>query len=240
MSTTAIVPPPNSSSLLRHVPKLTAQARALLTAVNLHFAGVAALGVLNLYLAIHLLFLVEALHSNNADAIAQQQTMRRAAEISALPLRGLDVKLVNSTADAEQFYTHRLPSSYSQVLSELGALTKQQNVHLNGVQYAQSPALSGPGQLIEVRMDASLAGDYRPLVQLINSLERDHMFFDISSITFTGANNGQVNLRMRINTYLRQPRPDEPLADTPQDGAAPKTSLPKPVTPRTPKTGGAR
>ncbi len=256
MSTAAIVPPPNSSSLLRHVPRLTAQARSLLTAVNLHFAGVAALGVLNLYLAIHLLFLVQALHSNNADAIAQQQTLRQAAEIAAKPLRGLDVKLVNSTADADQFYGRRLPYAYSQVLTELGALTKAQNVRLSRVQYAQSPALSGAGELIEVRMDASLAGDYRPLVQLINSLERDRMFFVINSLTFTGANGGQVNLRMRVTTYLRQPKPGEPLADVPQteaDGttpksvpaksAAPKAAMRQVQTPfpaRPAKTGGAR
>ena len=46
MSSAVVVPPPNSSSVMRHVPRLTSQARNLLTAVNLHFAGVAALGVL--------------------------------------------------------------------------------------------------------------------------------------------------------------------------------------------------
>jgi type IV pilus assembly protein PilO len=238
MSATVVVPPPNSTSMLRRVPRLTTQARALLTAVNLHFAGVAALGVLNLYLAIHLLFLVQALHSNNADAIAQQQNLRRGAEIAALPLRGLDVKLVNSTADADQFYAHRLPYAYSQVLAELGALTKAQNVKLTGVQYAQTPVLSGAGELIEVRMDARLAGDYRPLVQCINALERDHMFFVINTLTFTGANGGQVNLRMRITTYLRQPKPEEPMADTPQAEADAAAKAASNAT--APKRGGTR
>lgn len=218
-SVVPVVPPPNSSSVMRHVPRLTARARAMLTAVNLHFAGVAALCVLNLYLAVHLLFLVQALHSNNADALAHQRVTERAAEIAALPLRGLDVKLVNSTADADEFYGRRLPYAYSQVLTELGALTKRNNVRLARVQYAQSPALSGAGELIEVRMDASIAGDYRPLVQLINALERDRMFFVINTLTFTGANGGQVNLRMRLTTYLRQPKPEEPLADVPSDAA---------------------
>ena len=214
------VPPPSSASVMRRVPRLTARARALLTAVNLHFAGVAALCVLNLYLAAHVLFLVQALHSNNDDAVAQQGVTLRSSEIAAMPLRGLDVKLVNSTADADQFYGQRLPYAYSQILTELGALTKRQNVRLGRVQYAQSPALSGGGKLTEVRMDASLAGDYRPLVQLINALERDRMFFVINSLTFTGAQNGQVNLRMRITTYLREPRAEEPMADMPAAEAA--------------------
>ncbi len=235
MSTAVVVPPPNSSSLLRRVPRLTTHARALLTAVNLHYAGVAALAVLNLYLAVHLLFVVQGLHSNDADAVAQQRLTERAAEIAAVPLRGLDVKLVNSTADADAFYEQRLPYAYSQVLAELGALTKREHVRLSRVQYAQSPALSGAGELTEVRMDASMAGDYRPLVQLINAIERDRMFFVIRQLTFTGANSGQVNLRIRITTYLRQPKAEEPLADIPQAEAAPDALPNQPG-----RDGGAR
>ena len=39
---------------MRHVPRLTERARALLTELNLHYAGVALLLVLVLYLALHL------------------------------------------------------------------------------------------------------------------------------------------------------------------------------------------
>lgn len=215
MSIATVVPPASSASVARRVPRLTEQARALLTAVNLHYAGVAALVILNLYLAAHLIFTVQALHANNADALDQQRSQLRAAEIAALPLRGVDVKTVNSTAEADQFYRQRLPYAYSQVLAELGALTKRENVRLSRVQYAQTPTLSGPGELIEVRMDASLSGDYRPLVQFINALERDKTFFVINGITFTGAQGGQVNLRMRLTTYLRQPEASEPMADVP-------------------------
>jgi type IV pilus assembly protein PilO len=236
MSTAVVVPPPNSSSVMRRVPRLTAHARSLLTAVNLHFAGVAALCVVILYLAIHLGFVVQALHSNNEDALVQQKTVERAAEIAALPLRGLDVKLVNSTADADAFYAQRLPYADSQVLAELGSLTKAQNVKLGRSQYAYSPVLWGSGTLTEMRMDTSLTGDYRPLVQFINALERDRMFFNITSIAFTGANGGQVNLRMRVNTYLRQPRVEEPLADTPQAADAAAAQVAR----KAPKTGGAR
>jgi type IV pilus assembly protein PilO len=239
MSSAVIVPPPNSSSVMRHVPRLTAHARNLLTAVNLHFAGVAALGVLILYLAVHLGLMVQALHANNADALAAEQNAAKAAQIAAMPLRGLDVKLVNSTADADQFYAQRLPYAVSQVVAELGKVTKEQNVRLGRVAYNYSPELSGPGQLVEVRMDAALAGDYRPLVQAINAMERDKMFFVINQIIFTGANGGQVNLRMRVTTYLREPKSDDPLADTPQAedaAAAAATQAPRqapvPVAPR--------
>lgn len=241
MSSAIVVPPPNSTSVMRHVPRLTAHARNLLTAVNLHFAGVAALGVLILYLAIHLGFMVQALHANNAEALAQEQNAARVAQIAATPLRGLDVKLVNSTADADRFYGERLPYAVSQVLTELGKVTKEQNVRLGRVAYNYSPELSGPGELTEVRMDAALAGDYRPLVQAINAMERDKMFFVINQIIFTGATAGQVNLRMRMTTYLREPKPDEPLADTPQaEDAATTTQAPRAGTQPTPKNGRPR
>ena len=233
MSSAVVVPPPNSTSVMRHVPRLTAHARNLLTAVNLHFAGVAALGVLILYLAIHLGFMVQALHANNAEALAQEQNAARVAQIAATPLRGLDVKLVNSTADADRFYEERLPYAVSQVATELGKVTKAQNVRLGRVAYTYTPELSGPGQLVEVRMDVALVGDYRPLVQAINAMERDKMFFVINQITFTGANAGQVNLRMRVTTYLREPKADEPLAATPQaEDAADATQAPQQPTPR--------
>lgn len=209
MSSAVVIPPPNSSSLLRHVPRLTARARALLTAMNLHFAGLAALGVLVLYLIAHLIFVEQALSASNQDALDQQRNQLRAAEIAAKPLRGLDVKLVDSTKAADQFYAMRLPYAYSQVAAELGVLTKHEGVRLARVQYSQDPVLSGSAALNEVHMDASVSGDYRPVVQFINATERDKMFFVINGINLTGQQTGQVNLRIRLTTYLRTPTDKE-------------------------------
>ena len=209
MSSAAVIPPPNSSSLLRRVPRLTAQARALLTAMNLHFAGVAALGVLVLYLIAHLIFVGQALNSRNQDAVDQQRIELKAAEVAAKPLRGLDVKLVDSTKAADKFYAQRLPYAYSQVAAELGVLTKKAGVRLARVQYSQNPVLSGENALNEVHMDASISGDYRPVVLFLNATERDKMFFVINGINLTGQQTGQVNLRIRLTTYLRAPHGDE-------------------------------
>jgi hypothetical protein len=219
MSTTAVIPPPNSSSLLRRVPRLTARARALLTAMNLHFAGVVALLVIDLFLILHLVFVWQSLSSRDAESLSQQHTQLVAAEIAAKPLRGLDKKLVASTAEADTFYQKRLPYAYSQVAAELGGLTKTQGVHLTRVQYAQSPVLSGSNALIEVRMDASVSGDYRPIVQFINAAERDKMFFLINGINLTGQQTGQVNLRIRLTTYLRAPNTGEMSDQMPADTA---------------------
>ena len=61
------------------------------------------------------------------------------------------------------------------------------------------------GELTEAKVDASLSGDYRQLVQFINSLERDKMFFLINGVTLTGQQVGTVGLRLRLTTYLRSP-----------------------------------
>ncbi len=219
MSSSVILPPPSSASvqgqgtsLAHRMPRLTERAKALLTAVNLHYAGVAALLVFVLYLALHLVFTIQALHAADADAQARQRITLRAAQIAAEPLRGIDVKIANSTKDANEFSLTRLPYETSQIAAELGALTQKQNIRLSRVQYAYAPVLSGAGALTEARLDASLSGDYRPLVEFINSLERDKMFFVINGITLTGGQSGAVNLRMRLTTYLRSPVGDEETA----------------------------
>ncbi|HEY4011259.1 MAG TPA: hypothetical protein VGM11_13980 [Acidobacteriaceae bacterium] len=221
MSATATVPPPSSSSLVRNLPRLTTRARALLTAVNLHYAGVAALLVIVLYMAAHLIFVSESLKAHNAEALNQQRVLLTTARLQAQPLRGIDAKIATSTEDANAFYADRLPYAYSEVLSELGKLTQKTNVRLANVQYAQQPVLTGQYGLTELRMDASVSGDYRPIVEFINSLERDKMFFLVNGINLSGQQTGMVNLRIRLTTYLRAPNGTEASAQP-----APETATP--------------
>jgi type IV pilus assembly protein PilO len=219
MSTAVVVPPPNSSSVLSGVPKLTARARALLTAMNLHFAGVAALAILVLYLIIHLVVVWRSLGALDANAMDAQRVRLRAAELAAQPLRGLDAKLADSNAEANTFYAKRLPYASSQVAAELGVLTGHAGVRLTRGQYAYNGMLSGENALNEERIDASVSGDYRPVVQFINAAERDRLFFLILGINLTGQQTGVVNLRIRMTTYLRVPNPDEAAAELPTAAA---------------------
>jgi type IV pilus assembly protein PilO len=215
---TIVAPTPNSSSLIerqRRVPRLTARARALLTVMNLHFAGVAALAVVNLYLIAHLIFVWQNLNTHGANAIDQSRVQLIAAELAAKPLRGLDSKLVTSTSDANAFYQSRLPYAVSQVAAELGTLAKQAGVRQTRTQYtyAPVPTLSNVDELTEMRIDASVSGDYRPIVHFINAAERDKIFFVVNGINLTGQQTGQVNLRVRMTTYLRAPNIRESASD---------------------------
>jgi len=220
MSLPAMVPAPNSSLPERRVPRLTERARAMVTALNLHLAGVAVLGLLVLYLVIHLIFVWQGLSANNAEALDQQRVQLTAAQISAKPLRGLDTKLVASTHDANEFYLTRLPYADSQVVAEIGKLATKAGVRWTHAQYSGNAVLRGNDALTEVAIDASVSGDYRPIVQFINSVERDKLFFVINGINLSGQQTGQVNLRIRLTTYLRPASGNEMSAEVPAGDAA--------------------
>jgi hypothetical protein len=206
-----------------------------ITPLNLHWAAVGLLVLLNLYLVVHLVVLWHLSGSYNAAAFDEQNTELRVARVAAQPLRGLDDKLADSTKGADRFYNGRLPQSYSDVASELGGLTRKAGVRLTGAQYTPAVVLlNSPGQLTEVNIDARLSGDYRPLVLFLNSLERDKTFFVIRAVTFNGQQSGTVNLRLQLTTYLRGPAPAEAAAATTGSTAAASTS------PAQPLAGGPR
>lgn len=180
--------------------------RALLTHLNVYYAGIAVLVLLNLYLLLHIVFAWQAASGQSAEAVAQQTVAMKTAEIARRPLQGLDAKLAQATNQANEFYRQRLPFADSEVVGELGVLAKKQGVKLTRVQYAPSPVMAGSaGALTELRMDASLSGDYRPLMMFINGLERDKMFFLVRAVTLTGEQGGTVGLRLGLVTYLRAP-----------------------------------
>jgi type IV pilus assembly protein PilO len=178
------------------------RARALLSALNLHWTGVGLLAVVNLYLLAQMGLLWHAASNHNTDAITEQRIELKTAGIAAQPLRGLDAKLARATEEADKFSKQRLPTSDSEAANELGVLTKKQSVRLLRAQYFHTPVLTGSaGALTEVRIDATLSGDYRPLVEFINSVERDKMFFVIMGETLTGQQSGTVNLKLGMKTY---------------------------------------
>ncbi len=214
-----------------NVAVVAEKTRGALTALNLHFAGLALLALLNVYLLVHMAYLWQTAHSQNADALAQQRVQLKTAQIAAAPLEGLDGKLTRSTDEADNFYQRRLPYAYSQAYSELGRLATKYNAKLTRVSYAYTPLYLNGSQastqdpsLTEIRMDASLTGDYKPLVQMINELERDKTFFYISALTLTGQQSGTVSLRLKVTSYLRPVKGDEkaeplPVADKDSDNA---------------------
>jgi type IV pilus assembly protein PilO len=174
--------------------------------LNLHFLGVGLLVLLNLILGVRLLAEWHTLRASGAEQIEQAQARYRVLELEMRPLRGLPGKVTETRKQGEQFYDQRLPGAYSTISGAIGDLASKDNVHLTRVSYVQTPAISG---LAEVRMDASLSGEYAPLMHFINGLERSKNFFLIDGLTLTGQQGGLVNLRLRLTTYLHAANLDQ-------------------------------
>jgi type IV pilus assembly protein PilO len=172
--------------------------------LNAHIAAVAVLAIANLVLLVQLFMTWHTLRADGPEAIAQKQIALRAAQLQAKPLENLPKRVADSTSGAERFYGTRVPGADSAILAELGSLQQKSNVQLGRVQTAFAPALH---DVTEVRMDASVSGDYTAVMHFINSIERDKMFFVISGLTLTGQQGGLVNLRLKMTTYLRGNQP---------------------------------
>lgn len=171
-----------------------------LNMLNLHIAAVTVLAIVNLVFLVQLGMAWHTLRTDRPEQLQLKQLELRTAQLQARPLRNLPQRVADSTKGAEHFYDARVPGADSAILAELGSLEQKANVHLSRVQTAFAPALR---DVTEVRMDASVSGDYASVMRFINSVERDKMFFVINGLTLTGQQGGLVNLRLKVTTYMR-------------------------------------
>ncbi len=144
--------------------------RRLLTLLNLHIAGVVVLLGLNLFLLTRLFVAWHAASSDqSADYNSEHMTyVQLQSQMSRL--EGLPQKVDQARLDADKFYEQRIAANYSTMAGELGSLSAKNNVRLTRAQYTPTPAING---LTEVRIDASLSGEYSALMHFINDIERD-------------------------------------------------------------------
>lgn len=177
-------------------------ARKLFTLLNLHIAGVVLLLGVNLFLATRLFIAWHAASSDQSAEYDSEHMRYVQLESQMSRLEGLPQKVEQARIDADKFYEKRISENYSTMAGELGAITSKDNVRLTRAQYTPTPAING---LTEVRVDASLSGEYSALMHFINDIERDknHVFFTINTLTLSGQQGGLVNLRLRMTTYLR-------------------------------------
>lgn len=185
--------------------------RSWFTALNLHLAGAAVLVALVLTLAVKAGLAVHAAGAADSESYQQEQIRSIQLRGQMAHLEGLPQKVDQSRADAQNFYESRIAPNYSTIAEQLGGTAIKDQVRLSRAEYSPAPAIDG---LTEVRIDASLSGDYTPLMHFINDLERDknHVFFIIDGVTFTGQQGGLVNLRLKLSTYIQAGATDLPPA----------------------------
>jgi len=183
--------------------------RRWFSALNFHIAGAIVLAILVVFLVVRGALAVHAAGALNSDSYQQEQIHYMQLHAQMAHLQGLPQKVDQSRADAAHFYEQRIAPNYSTIAEELGEAAVKNQVRLSRAEYAPSPAIDG---LTELRIDASLSGDYTSMMRVINDLERDknHVFFIIDGVTFTGQQGGLVNLRLKLSTYLQAGANDLP------------------------------
>jgi type IV pilus assembly protein PilO len=162
--------------------------------------GCGALLILAIVLGVRFAMDWSATSRSASDALASKQTQLKLLEMQTAPLRGMD-KRINATRDqVKDFHAKRIPASYSSIESRIDELQVKSGVRLSRLQYTQGKPDSG---LTEITMDAGISGDYPQIMHFVNSLERDKNFFIIRAMALTSQQGGQVNLRLRVSTWLR-------------------------------------
>lgn len=183
--------------------------RRYFNTLTLHLAGVLILFGLVLFLGVRALIAIhEASALESADYHeAQVRYVQLQAEMAHL--HDLPQKVDKSDKDAQKFFAKRIAPNYSTIVEQLGDTAIKNQVRLTRAEYTPVQVSDA---LTEVHIDSSLSGDYIPLMHFINDLERDkeHVFFLIAGVTFTGQQGGIVNLRLNLVTYISSSASDLP------------------------------
>jgi len=182
---------------------------SLFTKLNLHFALLGVVLAADIFLAVKFGLAWEAIRSGQSGAYVQQELRYGQLEAQMQHLNGLPAKVADAGKGAQTFFDARIAPNYSTMLAQLMGEAEKDHVQLSRSGYTPTPSVDG---LTEVRIDAGLSGQYTDLMHFINDLERDkdHVFFIIDGVTFTGQQGGLVNLRLRLRTYLQAGATDLP------------------------------
>ncbi|MFY9680784.1 MAG: hypothetical protein WA416_11585 [Candidatus Sulfotelmatobacter sp.] len=133
--------------------------------------------------------------------LTQLRTELQLKTLQVAPLKDLDKKVVTANRQIADFYKKRFPAQDSQIPIQFGKLAVANGVTIEQAKYKVDD--DEAGGLRPVELEANLAGSYVSLAKFINALERDDMFFIISSITLAGEQKGPIKLQMKLETYLK-------------------------------------
>ncbi len=117
------------------------------------------------------------------------------------PLRGMDKKIASAQEQIHDFYQQRLPEQDSDISESLGKVASESGVKMSMVKY--SPKDEQLPGLAPVMIEADFSGGYSQLVHFINALERNKLFFIVDGLNLDSSQQGTVQLRLSLETYLR-------------------------------------
>jgi Tfp pilus assembly protein PilO len=165
-----------------------------------HYAAFAVLLAVAIGLCVRLGLDWVATDSHASDVLVTKQVQLAALNLQVAPLRGLDKSVAKTREQLKSFLDERIPANYSAIETSMSDLEVKTGVRLSRVQYSQGK----PGQdVTPITMDAAISGDYPSIMHFVNGLERAKTFYLIDEMALAGEQNGLVNLRIRVTTWLR-------------------------------------
>ena len=183
--------------------------RRWFTLLNLHLVAAAALLVFVLALGVKVVVAYHDAGKVDSSSYQQQQIHYMQLRARMTRLRDLPAK-VGKTSDQEaKFIADRMAPNYSTIAAQLGDIAVEDQVRWARAQYNPSAPVHG---ITELHIDAAVSGDYIPVMHFINDIERekDHVFFIIDGVTFTGEQGGLVNIRLRLSAFIQSNANDLP------------------------------
>lgn len=172
----------------------------LTSALTWHIVGFSLLLALTIGLTVRLALDWTATDHHAADMLAIKQVQLAEMKVQAAPLSGLGKTIAKTRKQMKKFFDERIPANYSAIESSMSNLEVKSGVRLARVQFTQGK----PGKdLTQITMNAAISGDYPSIMHFVNRVERARTFYVIQEMELTGEQHGQVNLRIRIATWLR-------------------------------------
>lgn len=120
---------------------------------------------------------------------------------TVVPPDQVQQRVAEARTQIADFVQQRIPALGSAVPVELGKLANESGVQLSAVQYAETDS-DVPG-VEQVKISATISGNYLQTVKFINSLERAKTFFVIDSVTLAEEQGGNLRLGLGLDAYLR-------------------------------------
>jgi type IV pilus assembly protein PilO len=178
----------------------SAQKRAILVVLGLFLA-------LDLGLAVYSWFLASSPHTPQAEFDAQNLKLKvlRGEIKSAQYIRD---NMPATRKDCEKF-EQSLPSEsmgYSLVTAELDEIANKAGLQI--VSLANTPKEVPNRGMTEVKMDATVSGDYGSVVRFLNGLQRSPRFYIVDGLALASdaqnrAASGTIRVGLHLRTYFR-------------------------------------
>ena len=117
------------------------------------------------------------------------------------PARDIDKRLADARKQTADFFKDRIPVRYSEISNTIGKLAFENHVQVSNIKYeTRDTEIDG---LQEIGITTQIKGNYNDQMRFINALERAKTFFVIDGVNLSGAENGSVQLQMKLGTFKR-------------------------------------